>query len=163
MEPASRPTFGPITTTNVGMLRVLNTVIFPVHYNDNFYIDIVETPRGLSKYGYIDGMAVGAICCRIETTHQGRERVYIMTLGVLAAYRQQHVGTALLESVLEYCAATGMDHIYLHVQTSNAAAIRFYLRLGFKITQTIHNYYKHIEPPDCYILAKSFPKSWRSP
>ncbi|KDO28870.1 hypothetical protein SPRG_05741 [Saprolegnia parasitica CBS 223.65] len=148
--------FGPITTANVGVLRVLNREIFPVHYTDSFYTDIVETPHGLSKYALVDGLAVGAICCRIETTLQKRERVYIMTLGVLAAYRRQHVGAALLQSVLAYCEQTGMDHIYLHVQTSNAGAIRFYLGHGFEIRQTIHNYYKHIVPPDCYILAKAF-------
>jgi ribosomal protein S18 acetylase RimI-like enzyme len=119
-------------------------------------------------------MAVGAICCRVESMPNGRERVYIMTLGVLEAYRKNKLGTheighafmsisckrsigaALLKSALDYCDEEGMDSIYLHVQTSNADALRFYERFGFEITHTIYNYYKNIVPPDCYILAKSF-------
>ncbi|RQM11807.1 hypothetical protein B5M09_001016, partial [Aphanomyces astaci] len=102
--------FGPITTQNVGVLRVLNQVIFPVRYTDSFYTDIVSTPRELSKFGI----------------------------------------------VLAHCERTHMDHIYLHVQTSNTDAIRFYTTHGFRITQTIYNYYRNISPPDCYILARSF-------
>ncbi|RHY32560.1 hypothetical protein DYB32_002432 [Aphanomyces invadans] len=165
--------FGPITAQNVGVLRVLNQVIFPVRYNDAFYTDIVSTPRELSKYGCVNGMIVSSICCRVETMPDGFDRVYIMTLGVLEPYRKHslgelhstemftiswrlHAGGALLESVLAHCERMKMDHIYLHVQTSNAAAIRFYERHGFHVTQTIYNYYRNISPPDCFILARSF-------
>ncbi|KAF0691345.1 Aste57867_17401 [Aphanomyces stellatus] len=148
--------FGPITTHNVGVLRVLNRTIFPVRYNDSFYSDILSTPRELSKFGYVDGMIVAAICCRVETMPDGVERVYIMTLGVLEPYRKHRLGGALLQSVLDHCETSKMDHIYLHVQTSNAAAIRFYTHHGFQVTQTIHNYYRNISPPDCYILARTF-------
>ncbi|KAF0752034.1 hypothetical protein AaE_006182 [Aphanomyces astaci] len=171
--------FGPITTQNVGVLRVLNQVIFPVRYTDSFYTDIVSTPRELSKFGYVNGMIVSSICCRVEATPDGLDRVYIMTLGVLEPYRKLklgesihdrrhvprfmgrlmrglHTGGALLDSVLAHCERTHMDHIYLHVQTSNADAIRFYTTHGFRITQTIYNYYRNISPPDCYILARSF-------
>ncbi|ETV91678.1 hypothetical protein H310_13755 [Aphanomyces invadans] len=148
--------FGPITAQNVGVLRVLNQVIFPVRYNDAFYTDIVSTPRELSKYGCVNGMIVSSICCRVETMPDGFERVYIMTLGVLEPYRKHSLGGALLESVLAHCERMKMDHIYLHVQTSNAAAIRFYERHGFHVTQTIYNYYRNISPPDCFILARSF-------
>ncbi|ETV70450.1 hypothetical protein H257_14112 [Aphanomyces astaci] len=148
--------FGPITTQNVGVLRVLNQVIFPVRYTDSFYTDIVSTPRELSKFGYVNGMIVSSICCRVEATPDGLDRVYIMTLGVLEPYRKLKLGGALLDSVLAHCERTHMDHIYLHVQTSNTDAIRFYTTHGFRITQTIYNYYRNISPPDCYILARSF-------
>lgn len=60
----------------------------------------------------------------------------------------------LLQSVITQSLHNGVAHIYLHVQTSNSVAIQFYRKFGFEITETIRNYYKRIEPPDCYILLK---------
>lgn len=43
--------------------------------------------------------------------------------------------------------------VYLHVQTSNADALAFYKKFRFENRGVIRNYYKRIEPPDCYVLA----------
>jgi len=95
-----------------------------------------------------------------------RRRLYIMTLGVQAAYRGQGIGSRLLTSVLDaatrppQCSSNDpcdldIEEIYLHVQTSNADAINFYSKFGFVTREIIKNYYKRIEPPDCYILSKT--------
>lgn len=47
-----------------------------------------------------------------------------------------------------------IEAVYLHVQTNNEAAIAFYNKFGFEIADTIKDYYKRIEPPDCYVLQK---------
>lgn len=68
-------------------------------------------------------------------------------------------GTTLLKSVLE--AVENYDdvaEIYLHVQTSNDEAINFYSKHDFITKEKIENYYKRIEPPDCYVLAKVLEK-----
>jgi len=52
-----------------------------------------------------------------------------------------------------------MCEIYLHVQTNNEDAIKFYKKFGFEITDTIQNYYINIEPRDCYVVSKSFAQS----
>jgi ribosomal protein S18 acetylase RimI-like enzyme len=103
-------------------------------------------------------------------------RLYIMTLAVLPVYRSRGVGSRLLESVLQSCQQlnsgdnTAIDdgsHRYneefyvsevcLHVQTSNADAIRFYTeRFGFTRGELIRNYYVRVDPPDCYFLYKRF-------
>ncbi len=36
-------TFGEITEKNIGQLKVLHSAIFPVTYNDKFYLDLVES------------------------------------------------------------------------------------------------------------------------
>ena len=70
------------------------------------------------------------------------------------------------------------EQVYLHVQTNNDDAVRFYKKHGyvhccpvyscdedlihwrhplyrFSVTGEIKNYYKRIEPPDCFVLSKS--------
>lgn len=68
-------------------------------------------------------------------------------------------GSKLLNHVLEMCSKQNMCEIYLHVQTNNEDAIKFYKKFGFKITDTIQNYYINIEPRDCYVVTKSFAQS----
>ncbi|KAF2575826.1 hypothetical protein F2Q70_00006303 [Brassica cretica] len=86
-------------------------------------------------------------------------RVYIMTLGVLAPYRGIGIGSKLLNHVLDICTKQNISEIYLHVQTNNEDAIKFYKKFGFEITDTIQDYYINIEPRDCYVVTKSFVQS----
>lgn len=48
-----------------------------------------------------------------------------------------------------------ISEVYLHVQVGNDEAKQFYLSHGFVEAGVIKDYYKRIEPPDCYILKKS--------
>lgn len=78
---------------------------------------------------YVDGVVVGAVCCRIEPpgSPEGHEALYIMTLGVLAAWRQRNIGTQLLGRVLDSLPRHPLvGELYLHVQTNNNEAIGFY-------------------------------------
>ena len=143
---------------------------------------------GLCKFAYWNGFVVGAACCRLESlnksdnntavataeaksndgatttssTSSSKKQIYIMTLGVLAAYRGRQIGTQLIQSVLDYFESHMMDdelkdvvEISLHVQISNEDAIKFYTeRFGFEKGEIIENYYRRIDPPHCYKLSK---------
>ena len=112
-------------------------------------------------------------------------KLYIMTVNVLAAYRRRGIGkyklvpthydfvdvlffshvisffsavpgAKLLQEVLETAQKDpSIVEVYLHVQTSNEDAKQFYLANGFIETGIIRDYYKRIEPPDCFLLKKS--------
>ncbi len=48
-----------------------------------------------------------------------------------------------------------ISEVYLHVQTNNDAALKFYKEsFGFEEGGIVPNYYKKIEPSDAYILRK---------
>ncbi|CAO2815997.1 unnamed protein product [Amaranthus hypochondriacus] len=138
---------------NVMQLKKLNVTLFPVRYNDKYYVDALAS-GDFTKLAYYSDICVGAIACRLEKRDDGTVRVYIMTLGVLAPYRGLGVGTKLLNHVLELSSKQNISEIYLHVQTNNDEAINFYKKFGFEITDTIQNYYTNISPPDCYVVTK---------
>jgi ribosomal protein S18 acetylase RimI-like enzyme len=156
--------FGAITDNNVEMLRKVNAACFPISYNDSFYSDVVaRKDEGLNKFAYYGGFVIGAVCTRVEHMQEdeSRSRLYIMTLGVLAAYRGREVGTQLIQSVLDHYDQNkegefdNVDEIALHVQISNEDAIRFYTeRFGFIKGEMVENYYRRIDPPHCYLLYK---------
>jgi len=156
--------FGMINADNVEQLKKINQACFPVTYNASFYEDMAKKhDENLCKFAYWNGFAVGAICTRVEAIPDcpGRHRIYIMTLGVLAAYRNHGIGSKLVSSVLDHIASQRdgqlytVDEIMLHVQTSNEDAMKFYgEKFGFERGELVENYYKRIDPPHCYILRK---------
>ena len=152
--------------------------------------------ENLCKYAYYHGFVIGSICSRIEpilisadgspshivssaepvsqpaveSCKTMKKRIYIMTLGVLAAYRGYGVGQQLVQSILDYYEQgrtrsfnghdiqelAHVEEIVLHVHTSNEEAIRFYVeKFDFVRGDLIKNYYtQRIDPPDCYVLYK---------
>ncbi|MFS7889834.1 putative transferase transcription regulator GNAT family [Helianthus anomalus] len=138
---------------NLMQLKKLNSVLFPVRYNDKYYADALAS-HDFTKLAYYSDICVGSIACRLEKKEDGAIRVYIMTLGVLAPYRGLGIGTKLLNHVIDLSSKENIGEIYLHVQTNNEDAINFYKKFGFEITETIKNYYVRITPPDCYVVTK---------
>jgi ribosomal protein S18 acetylase RimI-like enzyme len=150
-------------------LRKVNLACFPVQYQEKYYKDVVErNNEGLCKYAFFSGYVVGAACARVESIlnqkegEGDRQRLYIMTLGVLAAYRGRGIGTQLIQSILDHYEEhkdedvfKNVEEISLHVQISNDDAIKFYTeRFGFVKGDMVENYYRRIDPPHCYLLYK---------
>ncbi|RKO97161.1 hypothetical protein CXG81DRAFT_13044, partial [Caulochytrium protostelioides] len=134
-----------ITAHTVDDLRALNLAVIPVRYPDQFYHDLVEAlPREMSALVYAGAQAVAALCCRPEPYLGEPVRIYIMTLGVLASYRRVGLASVLIEYLIRYCRAQShIDHICLHMETSNAGALHFYRRYGFRIADRVEHYYTH--------------------
>ncbi|KAL2643976.1 hypothetical protein R1flu_011563 [Riccia fluitans] len=150
--------FDTVREKNLMQLKKLNLSIFPVTYQDKFYTDALSS-GDFTKLAYYADLCVGSIACRLEKKEGGGGvRLYIMTLGVLAPYRRMGIGSKLLRKTLEQCeqqTESPIMEVYLHVQTNNDAAIEFYKKFNFEITEEIKNYYKHLEPPDCFVLSKT--------
>ena len=156
--------FGQITADNIAQLKIINSSSLPVTYPDQFYKSVVSSKNEtLNKYAYHNGFVIGAICCKHPDNDTSK--LYIMTLGVLPCYRSKNVGTKLVQSVLDAVteqkeknegSEKDVNEISLHVQVNNEDAIRFYERLGFVKGEKVENYYKRLDPPDCFILTKTF-------
>lgn len=101
------------------------------------------------------GELVGALCCELVCDKKTREkRVCISTLGVSSAFQGRAVGSRLLTQCIELARETGdIKDVFLHVQTDNEGAIRFYKRHGFESRGTVHDYYRRL------IKGPGFPRS----
>jgi len=148
-----------ITPSNLGTLRKLNSVIFPVKYSEKFYKDVLlPEAEDFCKLVYYNDLPVGTICCRIERAgNEGEANLYIMTMGVLAPYRSLSLGSEALKQILASASSSQKPKIakvYLHVQVSNDGAKRFYERQGFIEVRKEEGYYKKIEPRDAWVLEK---------
>ncbi|KAF9154099.1 N-alpha-acetyltransferase 50 [Linnemannia schmuckeri] len=152
---------GDITPNNLGQLKRLNTVLFPVSYAPDFYKNVLEVGE-FAKIIYFNDVCVGAVCCRKEpadgsTTEQN---LYIATLGVLAPYRRLGLGSEMLKHILEQAnlpVAAGQAKIakvYMHVQSNNEEALEFYKKHGFEVAEKCENYYSQFEVSDAFKLEK---------
>jgi GNAT superfamily N-acetyltransferase len=168
-----------LTPANLQQLKVINTTTLPVKYSDKFYNDLLTTYKSeYIKLAFSHGFSIGGVCARVEDHPDlpGKKRLYIMTINVLAAYRKKGVG---MYDIFTYCAFSDfllsslsasrlLNHIieqvskdksivdiYLHVQLGNDAAKSFYEKQGFQQIDIIKDYYKRIDPPDCYLFVKS--------
>lgn len=165
-----------LTDNNVKELQRLNSTMFPVKYNQLFYSEALKAPDGFVRLAYYNDLLVGAVCCRKEKYASNRlgqsssgskdsasvcpmSSVYIMTLGVLAPYRERGIGRRLITHVLDLVrsspACADVVDIYLHVQEGNDEALRFYEGYGFQVKEKLLGYYKRIEPANCYIVRKA--------
>lgn len=142
---------------------------------------LASRPLVLSPSAWHNDVVVGGICCRFESVKSSagegasaevteqrnskqsdvqpaeQKRIYIMTLGVLAPYRGRGIGSKLLRQIVEYAEShSDIADVYLHVQVNNQEALDFYKKQGFENVGKIENYYKKIDPPDCFIVSKKF-------
>lgn len=83
-------------------------------------------------------------------------RIYIMTIAVLAPFRNMGIGTLLLDHIIKHARELEITQIYLHVHTQSIDAINWYLKHGFRklSNDPILGYYRKMSPPgDAYILG----------
>jgi [ribosomal protein S18]-alanine N-acetyltransferase len=69
----------------------------------------------------------------------------ILNLAVSRTYRRKGVATAMTNELLGTFREQGVSREFLEVRESNAGAIAFYERLGFRRTGTRPGYYHHPE------------------
>ncbi|KAJ2746243.1 hypothetical protein GGI20_001523 [Coemansia sp. BCRC 34301] len=157
--------FQTVDTDNMHRMRLLNSVLFPVHYSNSFYRGLLR-PGQFAQLATVGKAYVGTIACRkqplgfasgpvVMQNGSGPEmlEVYMMTLGVLAPYRRLGVGRQLLQHAIEYARKDAMvKKMVLHVQIDNDDALRFYHKHGFSTIRMVERYYKAIEPPHAYLL-----------
>ncbi|MDG6925639.1 MAG: GNAT family N-acetyltransferase [Nitrososphaerota archaeon] len=137
----------------------VNAVTLPEHYSDYFYYEILKDFPSTFLIAENGGRVAGYIMCRMEyglsmTRRFGlAKKGHIISVAVLREYRGRGVGTKLIREALEEVRKENGKECYLEVRITNEGAIELYKRLGFKVTSTLHGYYKDGE--SAYTMALS--------
>ena len=113
-------------------------------YPQQYYISVIK--QKLSFVIKVKRYIIIAFCLvsyNVETGFIG-----IDLLCVKRDYQKKGIGKLLLNYCIENCKKLGFKRFYLHVATTNLPAFNLYKKLGFKISETIKNYYFNDLPPD---------------
>nr|CAG4645751.1 EOG090X0BM0 [Lynceus sp. MCZ IZ 141354] len=132
---------------------------FPIKYPQSWYKDVTSDPRFYSLAAVYKGELVGLFIAEIkhcsainkedtdiidQTLNPNCYVGYILSLGVATQYRQQGVASLLLNAFLSHLVQNEQRHVkcvYLHVLTTNSAAIKFYEKRSFRLHTFLPYYY----------------------
>ncbi len=73
-------------------------------------------------------------------------------LAVHPKFRDQGIGSELLEGFIDVCASNGADKITLEVRKSSERVIRFYQKRNFQIVEHLEDFYTNGE--DAYKMMR---------
>uniref|UniRef100_A0A182RX08 N-alpha-acetyltransferase 60 n=1 Tax=Anopheles funestus TaxID=62324 RepID=A0A182RX08_ANOFN len=140
-------------------VRTLCQDWFPIDYPLSWYVDITSSTRFFALAAIYNFSIIGLIVAEIksysklnkedrgilpESMGRDAEIGYILSLGVHRKYRQNGIGSLLLDSLINHL-TTAERHkvkaIFLHVLTTNRTAILFYERRGFVLHSFLPYYY----------------------
>ncbi len=100
------------------------TIIPQDMLQESSHILVAETVEGTYIVGF----------CRIEM-HEGA--YFLREIGVTENWRIRGVGTALLRAAEAYIKSAGETNLYLSVVPRNIDAVRFFVRRGYDIINTM--------------------------
>ena len=86
---------------------------------------------GIPEYVALIGDLVVGWCDALPYSRPTKAHGCVLGVGVLAEYRGQGVGTALIRATLDGAKAAGLTRVELTVREDNARAVALYERLGF--------------------------------
>jgi ribosomal-protein-alanine N-acetyltransferase len=131
--------FSVIKITYESLPERYNPIIFNTFY-ENYPEGFLIAEKNRKIVGFIIGT---------KTSH---DTVRITMLAVNKDYRRQGFGSNLLINLLKKLAEKNISQVDLEVKTDNNAAINFYKKHGFTITDNVPSFYKSGE--DAYIMRR---------
>jgi ribosomal-protein-alanine N-acetyltransferase len=137
----------------------INRVCLPENYAPYFFLDTFNTLPEAFIVAESQGRVVGYIMCRLEHGFSDMRKLrfarkgHVVSVAVMPEYRNQSIGSSLVQQALAVMAARHVDECYLEVRVSNYSAINLYQKLGFGVARTIPRYY--FDGSDAYVMSKA--------
>lgn len=145
--------FETVCESNIECAKGLQKLLFPVHYPDSFYNDLLCDSTKMSYVFRHADCVIGICSVNVEVEYS---RSYLMTFGVVPEYRRRKIGTQcllLLESFL--MEKYGIQRLYLHVLSSNVGAKLFYMKLGYCFLKVENDYYRNLPVKSALFFVKN--------
>jgi ribosomal-protein-alanine N-acetyltransferase len=130
---------------DLNQVVVLATLSLNEEYQPSFFLTVWQA----SPHGFIvaeDNTIAGFILGALTDTHTLR----ILMLCVEESRRGKGVGTALINAFIKGFPKT--ERIFLEVKVHNKTAIKFYEKLGFRITDFLPHFYN--DGTDGFLMEK---------
>lgn len=155
--------YRPITPSDLDILEQLHTDLFPIRYESEFFHNVVNR-RDIVSWGAVDRSRpnaqsdelIGFVTAKIvlvreseindflrcDTSRSDQTLLYILTLGVVEAYRNFGIASALIREVTRYARTIQTCRaVYLHVISYNTPAIYLYKKMSFKCVRRLYGFY----------------------
>jgi ribosomal-protein-alanine N-acetyltransferase len=97
-----------------------------------------SSSKGLAWVAEREGRVAGILIGQVAA-----DEFEILNLAVGKEFRRRGAATQLVKAALEQARTAGTAKTYLEVRASNAAAISFYARMGFRVFGKRPNYYRN--------------------
>lgn len=120
---------------------------FPNPWRRSFFLSDIHRPDGLCIVAENETGVVGYLVA------WGRVEVHIANIAVSAQWRNQGIGTALMQEALQFARRQQAEGVFLEVRVSNTGAQRFYRRFGFVPTYVRRGYYENGE--DALVMERA--------
>ncbi len=104
---------------------------------DAFYKDL-KREGSFYSIAIIDGMPVG-----FAGIQKVLDEADLTNIAVDKNYRNTGIATVLLKQIFDYCVQNSVKSINLEVRETNTAAIKLYLKMGFKECGIRKRYYSN--------------------
>ncbi|XP_054810875.1 histone acetyltransferase MCC1 [Prosopis cineraria] len=162
---AGRPKIGfrSILPSDLDTIEHLHEKLFPIRYESLFFQDVVNG-HDIVSWGAVDhsrpeGQSdelIGFVTARIvlgkeietgdipgcDSSKSDQTLIYILTLGVVEAYRNLGIASSLIREVIKYASSIPTClAVYLHVISYNNPAIFLYKKMSFKYVRTLRGFY----------------------
>ncbi|MQM19655.1 hypothetical protein Taro_052663, partial [Colocasia esculenta] len=160
---STRESSRPIQPADLEVLEQIHAALFPIRYELEFFLSVVNH-HGIVSWAAVDinrcdgqsDKLVGFVTTRLvpakeseisdllryDSSRMETTLVYILTLGVVEAYRNLGIATSLVQEVLKYASSIpSCRAVYLHVIDYNEPAIHFYRKMLFRLVRRLPRFY----------------------